>query len=106
MQAGDLDQRITLRHASLAADGHGGAVNTPTAYATVWASVKPMSGRERDKAESTEATSNYVVTVRMRDDVVEGDTIVWRGRILNVRFVRDKGPRGPWLEIEAEKGAA
>lgn len=104
--AGKLDQRVTLAHKVRAKDGHAGSLVTFTDYATVWAEVRPLSGRERVQAQREEATANYVVTIRLREDVVEGDRISWSGRYLNVRFVAREGDRERFLKIEAELGAA
>lgn len=103
---GQIDQRISLQRSSDVDDGAGGSVATWTEYAEVWAHVVPLSGREREQQQRAEATSNYLVVIRYRSDVVEGHKIRWRGRELNVRFVRSEGPRTSWLEIEAEMGAA
>jgi SPP1 family predicted phage head-tail adaptor len=105
MHAGKLDQRITLTRNTLTDDGSGGSTSASTTYATVWANVRPMSGLERERSQRTEATSDYVVTIRNRDDVLEGDVIGWLGRSLNIRFVPPR-PRSNWLVIEAEMGAA
>jgi SPP1 family predicted phage head-tail adaptor len=105
VQAGDLDQRVKLYHRALRGDGSGGATNTPSLYATVWAKVDPVRGAENKQAQRQDAVSNYIVTIRSRTDVVEGDTIVWRSRTMNVRFVHNKGPREQWLRIDADLGA-
>lgn len=103
---GMLDQRVSLQRSTLVDDGAGGAAVSVVEYAEVWAYVHPMSGREREHAMRADSTANYLVVVRTRDDVLERDRIVWRGRTLNVRFARNKGPREEYLEIEAEMGAA
>ena len=105
MLVGKLDQRISLQHRTLVDDRQGGAKERWNEYAEVWANVRPMTGRERENAMRNEATSNYVVTIRYRSDVLERDNITWRGSTLNVRFVRDAGPIPQYLEIEVEKAA-
>jgi len=104
-QIGELDQRVTLESATLAGDGAGGATQSWAAYATVWAKVRPMTGRERMHAERQEASADYLVVIRRRSDVLEKHRVGWRGRYLNVRFVREAGPRKAYLVLEAEMGA-
>lgn len=108
-QAGDLDQRVELRRRTLTPDGSGGATSSVSTYATVWANVRPMTGRERERSQRMEATADYVVTIRDRSDVLESDEILWLltagNRSMNIRFVRNDGPRHAFLEIEAEMGA-
>lgn len=105
-QAGQLDQRISLQRKSRVRDGAGGATETWTEYAEVYAMVRPMTGRERQNAERAEALSDYVVVIRYRSGILPSDRIEWRGRKLNIRFIRNQGPRTSWLEIEAEMGAS
>ena len=102
---GRLDQRVSLQHRTLTDDGAGGGTETWTEYAEVWANVRPMSGRERQNAMRAEASSNYVIVIRHRSDVLESDKVVWRDRDLNIRFVKSEGPRPLYLEMEAELGA-
>lgn len=106
MSLGGLDDRISLQRVTLTADGQGGSTESWSEYAAVWARVRPMKGRERQASERQEATADYVVRIRYRDDVLEADKIVWRGREMNIRFIPDGGPRAHFLDIEAEMGAA
>lgn len=102
---GDLDQRISLRRKTLTREKTaGGATAAVAAYATVWAKVAPMKGRESNQAMRTAGTADYLVVVRNRSDVQDDDQILWRSRVMNIRFVRRAGPREHFLEIEATMG--
>lgn len=103
--AGMLDKRITFRRKTSVKDGLGGAVTTYADYKPAWAHIRPLSGREREQAQRAEGVRLYLVVVRNRDDLLDDDVIRWRGRDMNIRFIRNKGPRTAWLEIEAETGA-
>lgn len=103
--AGMLDQRVGLQSLALTPDDGGGATESWTTYATVWAHVRPMSGREREQADRVEATSNYMLAVRDRSDIKEGHRVSWGDRYLNIRFVRSTGGRHSFLELECELGA-
>lgn len=105
-EIGELDQRIALQRRTRTRDDAGGATTTWTTYATVWALVRPLSGRERERLMREEATANYLVVIRERDDVLPSDRIQWRSRELNIRFIKSRGARAMYLEIEAELGAA
>ena len=105
-QAGQLDQRIQLQSKTRTADGVGGATTAWATYATVWAHIRPLSGRERENAMRTEGKADYLVVLRYRSDITETHRILWRGRYLNIRFPKNMGPRTAWLEIEAEQGAS
>lgn len=103
---GELNERVALQRKSSSRTSAGGEVPSWTAIATVWGKVRAMSGREREHAMRTEATATHVVTIRRRSGISEVDRIVWQSRALNVRFIRDNGPRTAMVEIECEMGAA
>ncbi len=103
--AGDLDQRVSLQRAERVRDGAGGASTSWSSYATVWAMVRPMTGRERENASREEALTGYLVVIRYRGDVLESDRLLWDDRTLNIRFLKRRG-RAAFLEIEAEMGAS
>lgn len=102
--AGELDQWITLRRKIETQNEYGALITTDLDYAKVRAKVRPMSGRERDRSQQTEARANYVVTIRTRTDVHEKDYIVWQGVEMNIRFLPFH-PRSVFMSIEVERGA-
>lgn len=103
---GQLDQRVTLQAKTLARAGAGGSTASWSPGTEVWAHVRPLNGRERLQAERDEASSNYEVTIRYRSGIKEGDRVLWKGRYLNIRFVRREGVRPLYLVLEAEMGVA
>lgn len=103
--AGELTERVTLRRYTETKNAYGTLSHTPSTVATVWALVRPLSGSERDRAQQTEERANYLVVIRYRSDLTEKDYIVWRGSEMNIRFLKDRGPRARFLEIEAELNA-
>jgi SPP1 family predicted phage head-tail adaptor len=46
MEAGKLNKRITIQQQSTTQDSYGEAVNTWTTFATVWAAINPIIGKE------------------------------------------------------------
>jgi SPP1 family predicted phage head-tail adaptor len=103
---GELTERIELRRATRATDNVGGFTETVSTYATVWAKVVPLSGREAVEAGRLEGTASYLVTIHNREDVQDGDVVRWRSRDMNVRFVRRVSSREQFLSIEASLGSA
>jgi SPP1 family predicted phage head-tail adaptor len=102
-RSGELDQRVTFRREQQTSDGMGGQSKTWGDVATVWAHVRPMSGREREHADRLNAEANYLIVIRYRTDIDETDVAVWKGRQFNLRFNKDRA-RSRFLEIEAERG--
>jgi SPP1 family predicted phage head-tail adaptor len=105
-QIGELDQRISLVSKAEAGDGVGGVTTTETVYATVWAHVRPLRGQERKESDRVEASGDYLIAIRNRSDVNEGHIVRWGSRDLNVRFIRNRGSREIYLELECAVGVA
>ena len=105
-QTGELTERVTFKREVRVDDGMGGSRSEWQDIATRWALVRPLTGRERLAADKVEASANYLIVVRAPCDVQEKDIAVWGEHALNVRFVKRRGPRALFLEIEAEMGVA
>lgn len=106
---GKLHQRVTFQRETLVPDGMGGGTKSWATYATRWANVRPMSGRERFQAQQVEANSNYRLTVR-RDSVTgaltDADRVMWNGATMNIRFIANAGDRHLYMQIDCEMGVA
>lgn len=105
-QTGELSHRVTFKRETSTPDGMGGYLKSFADVCTVWALVRPMSGREREFADSIESSANYRIVIRYRPDIRENDICVWRGRQMNIRNVKDRGPQSLFLEMDAEAGVA
>lgn len=85
MQAGDLDQRVTLLEKGGAPNGMGGTTETWTAVATVAAKVVALNGREQVIAMQVAPATTYRVTIRSRSGVSEEMRLSWAGKTLDIR---------------------
>lgn len=100
-----LDQRVVFKRKTRTADGMGGYTTAFVTIATVWALVRPMSGREREQAQRLNAQSNYLIVIRDRSDIDETVVAEWEGANFNLRFAKNRA-RARFLELEAERGVA
>jgi SPP1 family predicted phage head-tail adaptor len=66
INAGMLDKRITIQYQSKMQDSYGSEVITWTDLKTVWANVKPLSGREYNTAKQLYSESTTKITIRYR----------------------------------------
>src|SRR5687767_1659377 len=98
--AGELDQRVTFRREVPVPDEMGGHAHTWVDVATVWALIRPLSGREREHSQKLNAEAGYLIVIRNRTDISETDMAVWNGMDFNIRFRKDRA-RSHFLEIEA-----
>lgn len=107
LAASHLTQRVTLqRNASSAVDAYGQPTTTWGTYATVWASVRPLSGREQEIGAARGAVISHRVRLRYRAGVEHGDRIRLDGRVLEIASVRNIDEAKVELEIDAVERSA
>lgn len=77
--------RIVLQHSTESvADEKGETSLVFSTYATVWASVNTLSVRESLQTNTPKTLSSHKIKVRYREDVRQGDRILFKDRILSV----------------------
>ncbi len=91
VRAGILRHRVTIQRATSTKDALGGDVLTWATLATVWAEVRPLSGREAIEAGRISSTANVWITIRYRDDVTPLMRVSWRGRVFEINQIENQG---------------
>lgn len=104
MQAGDLNQRITLQQRNVSIDALGEEVGAWADVAIVWASVKPSRGREYFAAGQMQDPQDVRIRIRHRAGVTELMRAVWRGVPHGINAVIDADGAGVMLELMCTKG--
>ena len=102
MRIGKLDRRLTLlRRDSITRDTQGAAVETWTAYATVWAGKEDLRGREFYAADQMQGRVTTKFLIRWRDDVLLTDRLSCEGLTYKLTGAPEVGRR-QGLELLAE----
>jgi SPP1 family predicted phage head-tail adaptor len=110
MDIGRLNQRITVQQRTLTLDGYGQELNTWTNVATVWANVKPISGREKMRGMAIESQLTHTVLVRYREafmppKTVDAYRINYEGRIFNITAARDLEEDREYIIFDCTEGS-
>jgi SPP1 family predicted phage head-tail adaptor len=103
MRAGDLDQRITIRRATLAPNAFNEMIATWSDVATIWAAARQITDAEQFRAQEIGAEVTTRITIRYSSEVADlgpADRLAFEGREYNITGVRELGRR-EWLEIGA-----
>lgn len=79
INAGTMDQRVTLRMQGTTQDALGQVVAGWTDIATVWARVRPAKGREYEAAGAEQAAGDVEMEIRHRAGVTSAMRVRWRG---------------------------
>ena len=105
MQAGQLNQLLTIQQRQVGLDAAGQESTTWVDVDTAWAEVLPLRGRDFIAAAQAQATFDAKVTMRWRADVSAGMRLLWKGQPLEIvgEPIDVKG-RGAWLELMCSHG--
>jgi SPP1 family predicted phage head-tail adaptor len=103
MQAGRLDQRVTLQQKSVTRAANGEEVVTWNTVDTVWAEVAPLRGREFFAGAQMQDAVDVRVRIRHRAGVTRDMRLVWNGAPLDIVSVIALG-RNEALELMCVSG--
>lgn len=103
MKIGELRHRMRLEVVSRTSDGAGGADETWSLVAELWASLKPLSGQEGLEADRVAGHVTHEVVVRYRPGVVPAMRLVLGARVFDVRAVLDIDERRRFLRCLVEE---
>lgn len=99
MDAGELNKRVILQVSTKARTTGGDVTETWTDYATVWAKIRPLRGREYYNAQQIQ-TENYVeITIRFRHNVTPEWRINYGRRYFNIETVINPDESNQYLEL-------
>lgn len=104
---GTLRHRVTVQRNTTAADGKGGQTSSWGTLATVWASVEPMRGNERQMASVMTSEVAYRVRTRVRSDITLApkDRIVWDSKTLEIQAVTNEHGRDRFWLLDCGEAA-
>jgi SPP1 family predicted phage head-tail adaptor len=105
MQIGKMRHRIELQSFSASKDSFGQEIKTYTTYATVWADVRQISGREMLNAQAAQSEITYRIYVRYNASIVITDRIVWDTRTLEINAVINTDGKKLMLELLCKEAA-
>jgi SPP1 family predicted phage head-tail adaptor len=108
IQAGRLDRRIRLMQRTVVRDADfGGATESWTLLAEVWAQSLPARGMEAPVADEAMLAVNEPVAwrIRWRDDLSRVQQVEWDGRRFVIRSIREISRRNEVIIEAIEKGA-
>lgn len=108
MRIGKLRHRVALQHlvaGSPQQKSSGEPDETWTALVTVWASVRPLSGRELLAAQQVESVVDHEIEIRYRAGVTAKMRVVFEDVIYNIEAVLDPELRHERLILRCTTGA-
>lgn len=107
LNAGVLDQRVTLQQAVASQDATGDQIVTWTTLRDVWASVAPIRGRELFSGGATLADTDTRIRIRFAPDLEDINAkwrVLHRGDVYNVYSAAESNMGREFIEIMAKNG--
>ena len=99
---GELDHRLRIETPVRTPDQGGGAMESWTLLAEVWASLAAPRGIETFVAHGLRGRVTHEVWIRYRDDVGPHLRFVEAGRVYDIRVAADPDGRKTWLRCLCE----
>ena len=104
MRAGEIRKRIVIEQRSTAQDTFGGQVTTWSVVATVWAGIRPMSGRELITAQAVQSEVTHQIIMRYQAGIAARMRVRHDGRLFNILAVLDQNERHRQLTLLCQEG--
>ncbi len=89
MNAGKLDQRVTVERFTSTVDDWGTPIESWAPLFTCWAAVEPLVGREYIAAQALQSEVTTRIRMRFRPWMTPQDRIVHEGRVYEIESVID-----------------
>ena len=106
MRIGPLRHRVTIQQLSKSQNGMGEEEPGWTNFATRWASIEPISGREYFAAQQINAEVTHRVRMRYLPGMESTMRLLYGGRIFNITALINADERNQTLEILCTERAA
>mgnify|MGYP003644067191 CR=1 FL=1 len=103
MRAGGLRHRITIQSVGTSYDDYGDLSDSWTTLASVWASISPISGTEKDIASELTGVVTHSIRVRYRAGISAQNRIEFGSRVFQIESVRNWDERNIFIEILAKE---
>ncbi len=87
MRAGPLRQRVTIQDKSVSQNTYGEEVITWTDFATVWAAVEPLRGREFLEGRQITAEVSTRIRIRYRSGIAPEMRVEFGSKVYDVHSI-------------------
>jgi SPP1 family predicted phage head-tail adaptor len=102
----ELRHEIVIEARTRSPDAGGGAELGWTPLATVWAAIRPRSGREIVSADQVVSSVTHEIWIRHRTDVTAEMRFSLGARRFGIDAVLEAGERGQWLRCPCREEPA
>ncbi len=101
MSIGKMRHRIILQSVTAVINDNGFETKQPQVFATVWADVSNLHGREFYQAQAVQAENTVKFTIRYLPGIDASMHILFQGKTYNITSIDNIKYRNRYLEIKA-----
>ena len=87
IRAGKLDKRVTIQETTEGQDVYGAVTDSWGTFATRWASIEPLNGKEYFQVAERNAEVNTRITMRYISGVTPKMRVLYDGRTYDIQSV-------------------
>ena len=98
-----LNQRCTIEQPVRTPDGAGGATQSWSTLAVVWARLEPLTATDRVAAVALQSTARHKLTLRRLASAAAGMRAAIGSRFFAIKGVLDEGPRATLMTLLVEE---
>jgi len=99
----DLNQRCTIEQPVRTPDGAGGAIESWTTLAVVWAKLAPITAADTFGPHALESRAKHKLTLRRLASAAAGMRARIGARTFAIHGVLDTGPQAPLMTLAVEE---
>jgi len=103
---GQMRHQITLQGQGSTRDSGGGISAGWSTIASVYADIKPKSGKEVYAQGKLVGSVSHEITVRYRTDITNASRISFDSKLFNIRAIINVDERDRFLKLLCEQGVA
>lgn len=96
MIVGKLRHKVKLQHRSENQATDGSVTYSWTTYATVWAAINPISGKEAFIAQQVKAEANFEIEIRYNSAVIPSDRVLFGVRVFDINYPKNPDERNEY----------
>lgn len=89
IDAGELTERVVIETPTKTQNDVGEATLTWATFATVWAKVQSLSGREAERYAEVVGLSGHKVTIRALPGLTSSMRVIYRNRTLEIGAINE-----------------
>lgn len=105
MQIGKLRHYVDLQSSDDVPNEFGEIEKTWSTFASVWASIEPLSGRELLQYQQLNAELSHRIVIRYNSSITPKCRIVYDARIFDINVIKNPDERNIFLELLCKEAA-